>query len=1214
MNKTVDLDFNARRRNEVFAHLYAKYKNGFAHIGTHGTLQAKNAFKDVCRIFNVPFLDANSLSSLIPDTAESISEAMLDEKFTKRVNADPVLQDVIKYSKALEGTVKSYGVHASFGYEAKLQTRNGPVSIGSLENQVIEILTPNGWKDAKITKTGHKEIVKYKISNSKYSNKKNFLHVTSNHSILTREFNWLEAKDFNGISLARKFADFNPLDFLAGWFWNDGYFNKKKKHGYVFFTPGKDQEVLDYLLLHFNLKQVSNTQFEIEDSILDLIIEKFGNEAVGLNKIKLPPSKTLDIESLRGWLSGMFSSNASVQRGSIVLKLTSKSIIDFCISSLSIFGVEKSYVQMIKGKNIEFSNGCYDCRDSWEFGIGRYDSFKFLNLIGIYQHYKIDKILDMSLWDTFRTERYIGDVFDFEIFTDLENERMAYVDGVISHNCVAHNTKIKTDYGIKTIAEVYEMTNGEGENLPPTLPVCTTNGLMHSRIVKTGRKKGYSVSLFNNNDNREISNVVVSADHKIWIGSREGYLKYSSMKANTKYHYTIKTHSPWFISDLFIAGFLLTVISKDAFDNSYTIAKNSFGFKIEDTWEIFRNLYIEGYAAFDRNWGKTYNVASLDYFAKKIYELTKLENISFSIVKNHSIDEVFYKKLFQEQYFIHGIFSSLQAYRNVSISSPATISFASVNELSDQRLPTSRETEFSITNCAGYSSPEILNIGGIKDYLNDYLLQFDIHLPNVLFLDDVNFCKYVAYNPILMGSLRPPEVYVMKMGLYGSVPIDMYDVQVITFDESSQNFIANGIHVHNCSAFETPLITREGMIPIGELDGSVLEIFTPDGWKNAKIWKSGEKKVSTYRLGDPRYGEKIRFTSDHLIQGSNMEWITLEEASNSNVRCISRTYLNYSPLDFLAGWIWNDGYINNNCQIVFCFTPEKDNEVFEYVNSHFSNREEKNRIDKRVLIDQNLSTLIFNKYGEQNVRSLNRTKLPPLNLNMDLESLRSWLSGMFSANSSVIRNNILLILASRDVIEFVRDSLLRFGINSSNIYSRKSKRVKFSNGEYTCREQFVLTLNSVNSFKFKNLIGLFQTYKSNKIISSGVYHVSDSDILEPVYEFSILGESNRDNQCGYINGHVFSNCGIVLSPAPLNESIPLYAQDGLPVTMYDGGTCEKLGFVKIDLLGVKVLAIIDEALRLINENKRHQKIGSIYELPLDDAKTYTMLAIGDVSG
>ena len=54
--------------------------------------------------------------------------------------------------------------------------------------------------------------------------------------------------------------------------------------------------------------------------------------------------------------------------------------------------------------------------------------------------------------------------------------------------------------------------------------------------------------------------------------------------------------------------------------------------------------------------------------------------------------------------------------------------------------------------------------------------------------------------------------------------------------------------------------------------------------------------------------------------------------------------------------------------------------------------------------------------------------------------------------------------------------------------------------------------------------------------------------------------------------------------------------------------------MKVDLLGVKVLAIIDESLKFINANGRYQKIGSIYELPLDDERTYAMLATGDVLG
>ena len=383
------------------------------------------------------------------------------------------------------------------------------------------------------------------------------------------------------------------------------------------------------------------------------------------------------------------------------------------------------------------------------------------------------------------------------------------------HACVAHNTKIRTDTGIKTISEVYNMTNGEGENLPPTLPVCTTYGLMHSRIVKTGKKKGYSVSLFSGDDNREISNAIVSADHKIWAG-REGYLKYSSMKAGTKYYYTAKTYSPWFVTDLFIAGFLLVMISKNVFENNYTMTRDSFGFKLEDMWEIFRDLYVDGYASFDRAWGKTHRVSSLTQLAKRIYGLTKLENISYSIVKSYGVDELFYKNLFEQQDFIHGMFSSLQAYREVSISTPTTISISNINDLSSQ--------DFTISNQSGYSSPQIVNIGGIKEYLNDHLRQFDIQLGNILFLDDVNFCRYITYNPIFSGGVRPPDVYVMKMGLYSSTSLDMYDVQVITFDDSRQNFIANGIHVHNCGVILSPVPLNE-TVPLYAQDGLPVTMY-----------------------------------------------------------------------------------------------------------------------------------------------------------------------------------------------------------------------------------------------------------------------------------------------------------------------------------------------------------------------------------------------------
>jgi DNA polymerase III subunit alpha len=79
--------------------------------------------------------------------------------------------------------------------------------------------------------------------------------------------------------------------------------------------------------------------------------------------------------------------------------------------------------------------------------------------------------------------------------------------------------------------------------------------------------------------------------------------------------------------------------------------------------------------------------------------------------------------------------------------------------------------------------------------------------------------------------------------------------------------------------------------------------------------------------------------------------------------------------------------------------------------------------------------------------------------------------------------------------------------------------------------------------------------------------------------------------------------GVVISPAPLKELVPLYKtnKDEI-VTQYDMVGLEKLGLLKMDFLGLTTLTIIDDALKLI-EKHRGIKV-AIDDLPLDDKKTY----------
>jgi DNA polymerase-3 subunit alpha len=89
--------------------------------------------------------------------------------------------------------------------------------------------------------------------------------------------------------------------------------------------------------------------------------------------------------------------------------------------------------------------------------------------------------------------------------------------------------------------------------------------------------------------------------------------------------------------------------------------------------------------------------------------------------------------------------------------------------------------------------------------------------------------------------------------------------------------------------------------------------------------------------------------------------------------------------------------------------------------------------------------------------------------------------------------------------------------------------------------------------------------------------------------------------------------GVVISPQPLKELVPLYKtnRDEI-VTQFDMGGLEKLALLKMDFLGLTTLTLIQGALRLIE--KRHGVKLVPEDLPLDDQETYEIFCKGFTSG
>jgi DNA polymerase III subunit alpha len=118
---------------------------------------------------------------------------------------------------------------------------------------------------------------------------------------------------------------------------------------------------------------------------------------------------------------------------------------------------------------------------------------------------------------------------------------------------------------------------------------------------------------------------------------------------------------------------------------------------------------------------------------------------------------------------------------------------------------------------------------------------------------------------------------------------------------------------------------------------------------------------------------------------------------------------------------------------------------------------------------------------------------------------------------------------------------------------------------------------------------------------------------------------------GIIRNNSIHAAAVVIADRPLHEIVPLQlAEDrsapaapngsgsGKPerqykiVTQYSMGPIEEIGLLKMDFLGLRNLDVIEDAIDII-ERSRGTRL-DIAEIPMDDGKTFEMLAQGDSTG
>ncbi|GAC1392054.1 MAG: DNA polymerase III subunit alpha [Candidatus Saccharimonadales bacterium] len=115
----VDIDIQDSRRDEVIQYCVEKYgSERVANIVTFGKMAARNAIRDVARVLEVPYSEADRLAKMIPPPVQGhhtlLSVSLIENKeLADEYGTNDIAKKVFDLAVQMEGTIRSHGVHAA---------------------------------------------------------------------------------------------------------------------------------------------------------------------------------------------------------------------------------------------------------------------------------------------------------------------------------------------------------------------------------------------------------------------------------------------------------------------------------------------------------------------------------------------------------------------------------------------------------------------------------------------------------------------------------------------------------------------------------------------------------------------------------------------------------------------------------------------------------------------------------------------------------------------------------------------------------------------------------------------------------------------------------------------------------------------------------------------------------------------------------------------
>src|SRR6187455_1850302 len=112
----IDVDFCERRRGEVIDYVTRKYgRENVAQIITFGTMRARAVVRDVARVMDIPYADADRVAKAIPPALDMTLERALEESppLKELQQKDERVKELLSVAQRLEGMTRHASVHAA---------------------------------------------------------------------------------------------------------------------------------------------------------------------------------------------------------------------------------------------------------------------------------------------------------------------------------------------------------------------------------------------------------------------------------------------------------------------------------------------------------------------------------------------------------------------------------------------------------------------------------------------------------------------------------------------------------------------------------------------------------------------------------------------------------------------------------------------------------------------------------------------------------------------------------------------------------------------------------------------------------------------------------------------------------------------------------------------------------------------------------------------